>query len=418
MHRAHADRCVWCRACWLALQFAATKERRRHYSGWLAKVIIIMRLVQEMRWICLGIWLMLALGVKDRPASAVAEDAGLAQNCTALLGEVQPGGLNASTVLSLAEAVGGAYLAPLTWLAAQRFFPFPSHDNLTLQAYEMHPADAPDAGAGSSADLPVLVYCAGWTETSLKYSAFLLDLVQRGHSVYSFDFRGQGFSQNTGYDLGRYTHAHTFGEYVEDMRLFVAHVRGRHPGRAVSYVGNSLSGLVGLSTQLAYPGTFSRLAIAAPVIKPTATLNPVLRYALRWAHALGLGDRLLVRLGSDIAGLKLTHNEAIAEGWRRMREVAPAQLMVQGPSLGWLSTLTEQGHHVLFRAHEMPSPLLVFVGSHDIFVDNQSIFEYAHAYGPGAVTVLKFADCWHEIYTEAPRVYGRVMAELTVFLRE
>lgn len=330
--------------------------------------------------------------------------------------QTAPGSLNSSLVEELARGVGGAYLQSLLWLSQQRMFAFPAHDNLTLQGYELLPELLPDS-TPSSNDV-VLIYCAGWTETTLKYAGFLQDLVsKRGLAVYSFDFRGQGFSANTGYDLGRFTHVHAFDEYVQDLALFARMVADRHPQQRLVYVGNSLSGLVGLATELRHPGIFARLVVAAPVIKPSATLNPLIRYALKWAHGLGFGARLLARLDSDIAGLKLTHNLDIFAGWRKMREVRPAELVVQGPSLAWMTELTEQGHAVLAHAGDMRVPLLIFVASFDLFVDNPSIYEFANAYG-AAVKVVKFNDSWHELYTEEPRVYDALMSELDAFLRE
>lgn len=325
------------------------------------------------------------------------------------------GSLNSTLVEELAQRVGGPYLESLTWLSRQGLFAFPAHDNLTLQAYEMLPGDA---SATASNENIVLIYCAGWTETTLKYVGFLQDLVsKRGLAVYSFDFRGQGFSADTGFDAGRFTHVKAFDEYVQDLALFARLVADRHPAKRLVYIGNSLAGLVGLATEQRHPGTFARLAVAAPVVKPSATLNPLIRYALKWAHGLGFGARLLARLDGDISSLKLTHNTEVFNGWRKMRELAKAQLIVQGPSLAWMTELTEQGHAVLARAGEMRAPLLIFVASFDLFVDNRSIFEFADGYG-GPVKLVKFDDSWHELYTEEPRVYDALMRELDAFLRE
>jgi len=312
----------------------------------------------------------------------------------------------------MASAIGGAYEAPLQWLSRAELFAFRGHDNLTLQAYAMK---------GANAELPVLVYCAGWTETTVKYAPFLQDLSERaGYSIFSFDFRGQGFSETTMDDGGRVTHIATFREYTADLRAFTEFVKERYAAtRRVLYVGNSLSGLVGLSTEAQWPGTFARLAVAAPVIKPLATLNSVLRNALYGINKLGYGKVLPTRLGSDITGLNLTHNEALFIGWQKMRAIAPRQLIVQGPSISWLSELTEQGHALLKQAGRRPSgldaPLLVLVADSDLFVDNDSIFELARRY-EGSIRVVKLSGSWHELWTEREDIYAAIRAELLRFL--
>ena len=361
-----------------------------------------------------------ASGSDERPSSCSSPESA---SCSALplLSELGPGGLTRAVVASLADAVGGAYREPLHWLATQELFPFAGHDNLTLQAY----AVAPKTTTTSSV---ALVYCAGWTETTVKYASFLRDL-----AVYSFDFRGQGFSATTMEDGGRVTHIATFDEYLQDLKLFSEFVRARHarahahggsagggPTTSIVYVGNSLSGLVGLSTEAQWPGTFARLAVAAPVVKPLATLNPLLRWGLYAAtHGLGLGKVLPARLGSDISGLELTHNEGLFLGWQRLRALAPAQLVVQGPSVAWLSALTEQGHALLAHAARRPSPLaatplLLLVADHDLFVHNPSIFELAALYA-GPVRVLKLAGSWHELWVERDDFYKAALGELLLF---
>jgi len=342
--------------------------------------------------------------------------------CHPALSNFTAGSMTREILLELSSAVGGSFAAPLQWLANAELFSFRGHDNLTLQAYGMKGSNHEDE------DLPVLVYCAGWTETTVKYAPFLYDLSHvHGYTVYSFDFRGQGFSASTMLDKGRVTHIESFKEYIADLKLFADHIAARHrrhagtegQARRLVYVGNSLSGLVGLSVQQQHPGTFARLALAAPVIKPLVTLNQAFRLVLYWIHRLGFGKVLPVRLGGDILGLKLTHHQGNFDGWRKLRGLAPDHLIVQGPSISWLSSLTEQGHELLAASAQRPStltsPLLLLVAEHDLFVDNESIFQLAHAY-EGHVKIVKLVGSWHELWTEHEDIYNLVKRELLDFL--
>jgi len=339
------------------------------------------------------------------PASS--EDATIPTSCPSLE-DFRGGGLTSAIVRELAE---GSQSQSLAWLADEAiFFQFTGHDGIPLQGYALNKSLDTDNSK------PVLIYVAGWTETSLKYAPFLRTLHEvHSYPVYSFDLRGQGFSNTTYDDQGRVTHIETFAEYVEDLAAFAKVVVGSGKrDRQVVYVGNSLAGLVGLAAQQKH-GLFSRLCLAAPVIRPSATLNPLVRSVLYAVHQLGLGKVLPVRLSQDISALKLTHHSEHLRAWTRLRSLAPAQLQVQGPSLSWLSEVTEAGAAVLAAAGSMRQPLLLFVAEDDLFVDNDSIFRFAAAHG-GNTKLVKFESSWHELYLEEEGVLSKLIPELLLFL--
>lgn len=122
-----------------------------------------------------------------------------------------------AAITTLAKSLGGEMGGHLEWFAdTAELFTFPGHDGLPLQGYHI-PAPvkgskrargalsdvnsiAPD-GPVEEVPLPVLIHCAGWSETTIKYSKFLRILNDQGYSIYSFDMRGQGFSSATGHYL-------------------------------------------------------------------------------------------------------------------------------------------------------------------------------------------------------------------------
>lgn len=100
-----------------------------------------------------------------------------------------------SAITELAGSLGGELGANLGWFAdTVKLFTFNGHDGLPLQGYYI-----PAPISRVSADpLPTIIHCAGWSETSIKYSKFLRILHNEGYPIYSFDLRGQGFSSATG----------------------------------------------------------------------------------------------------------------------------------------------------------------------------------------------------------------------------
>ena len=107
-----------------------------------------------------------------------------------------------AAITDLAKNLGGEMGGHLGWFAEKaELFTFPGHDGLPLQGYYIPaPAQVETIKDSSSEgiDLPVLIHCAGWSETTIKYSKFLRILHDQGYPIYSFDMRGQGFSSATG----------------------------------------------------------------------------------------------------------------------------------------------------------------------------------------------------------------------------
>ena len=192
----------------------------------------------------------------------------------------------------------------------------------------------------------VVVFSAGWTETFVKYFQFFEYIHVAGIPIFAFDLRGQGFSGHTAYNRGPVTHIRSFDEYVQDLERFLVKIFEEFPStpKNIIYVGNSLSGLIGLHLQVRRPQTFSRIVLVAPCIKPllgfgaaTATL------ALR---RLGLGSMLISRNKDSLDGLLITHSLLNLRIWTDMRELAP-RLKIQGPTVSWVQEVHKAGIKIL-----------------------------------------------------------------------
>ena len=106
-----------------------------------------------------------------------------------------------AAITDLAKNLGGEMGGHLDWFAnTAQLFTFPGHDGLPLQGYYIPATN--DVAKKTRGDLdvprPVIIHCAGWSESTIKYSKFLHILHGQGYPIYSFDMRGQGFSSATG----------------------------------------------------------------------------------------------------------------------------------------------------------------------------------------------------------------------------
>ena len=109
-----------------------------------------------------------------------------------------------AAITDLAQKLGGEMGGHLEWFAdTVELFSFPGHDGLPLQGYHI-PAKSDSSKSNvddsnhATVPLPVIIHCAGWSESTIKYSKFLRILHGQGYAIYSFDMRGQGFSSSTG----------------------------------------------------------------------------------------------------------------------------------------------------------------------------------------------------------------------------
>lgn len=214
----------------------------------------------------------------------------------------------------------------MIWLSQNtKLFNFETSDNFTLQGYMV---DVTTAKKQSS----VLVYCSGWTETTIKYAKFLRRMHNYGFQIFSYDLRGQGFSDPTSWDGGMVTHTTSLeATYVSDLEYFVQHhVIPAAGGKKLVFCANSFSGLIGLSLQLKNRDMFAKVVVLAPCILPNIDLKTKYQIkALRW---IGFESSLLIRMNSDPTdwGKPTTHAESRWKEWQTLRSLVPQRLQIAG----------------------------------------------------------------------------------------
>lgn len=99
------------------------------------------------------------------------------------------GELNKTFVQHLSSSMRKSKMSTsLQWLSSSaQFFSFFTRDNISIQAYHIK-----GKVQNNILDPKVIVFCAGWTETTLKYANYLQNLHMNDYHIFSFDLRGQG----------------------------------------------------------------------------------------------------------------------------------------------------------------------------------------------------------------------------------
>ncbi len=139
-----------------------------------------------------------------------------------------------------------------------------------LNTQQIQPCEADGFCAAVDTVIKPVVFMAGWTESTVKYGNFLHELHDQGHDVFSFDLKGQGFSDSTKYtpEGFKISHVTEFSEFVDDLAHFMGvvmpeqlhkHTNNVYVGHRIvpSYIGFSLSGLIGTVRNSILPHAYS-----------------------------------------------------------------------------------------------------------------------------------------------------------------
>ena len=317
--------------------------------------------------------------------------------------DIAHGSLNREIIELLATSVGGIYETHLQWFARTCVFSeVLGHDGHVLQGYHFPAADD---------SKPVIVFLAGWTETSLKFGNVFKPLFDAGHSIYSFDLRGQGFSAPISYDRGPVSHMTDFGDYVKDLEHYIASTIGGD--REIIFMGISMGTIVGLHLAKRMPARFKQMILIAPALRIAMMdwwVMPVFNAAV-WA---GIGSFLLTRFDENIAYLKCTHHHQLRFDFLRMRKMLPI-LQVQGPTVVWGREFMKASADII--GEDLGQNILFVKCGEDDVVDNAAIDEFCAVQTRGHVEVLDVPKSYHEVLQEIDEIVSTVIETIFKFVK-
>lgn len=240
----------------------------------------------------------------------------------------------------------------------------------------------------------------GLGEHSGRYAALAGDLNALGISIRAFDHRGHGRSQGKRGAVGKDPDClsrdavEVFDAYASegnDLPLLFGHSMGGLVAmHAVGKLGLRPRGFVASSPALAsYAGTFDRL------------LSKVL---LRLAPDLTVANGLPADKLSHAPGIERAYLDDPDNHNRVSARLA--------------QYIFDAGPEVIATAPAWPVPTLLQIAGSDRLVDPAGARAFAAAGSKAAVECHDYADLYHEIYNEAEPARGRVLADLTTWLRQ
>ena len=250
----------------------------------------------------------------------------------------------------------------------------------------------------------------GRTECVEKYGRAAGDLVARGYSVATIDWRGQGLADRALPDRMA-GHVGDFSEYQQDLDVMLEEVRRAGLPEPYFLMAHSMGGCIGLRALMrglpiraaVFSAPMWGISMAAwlrPVATVVAALSVPLRYAHRYAPTTG-GDAYL--LTAPFQGNVLTTDR---EMWDYMvcqlREVP--DLALAGPSIAWLrAALKECAGLAALPAPRVPA--ICAIGTAEKVVDVAPVHLRMAAWANGQLDLYPGAE--HEIMMEGPAVRKR-----------
>ena len=259
-------------------------------------------------------------------------------------------------------------------------------------------------------DKGTVLLLPGRTECIEKYGRAAGDLVARGFSVITIDWRGQGLADRALPDR-REGHVGEFSEYQQDLDALLEEAGRAGLPQPWYMIAHSMGGCIGLR------GLMRGLPVKAAVfsapmwgIAMAAWLRPVASVVGALAAPLGLANRYAPSTSAEtyllqvpFEGNVLTTDRAMWDYMRRQVAEVP-DLALGGPSIGWLTTaLHECAALALLPAPKVPA--ICALGTAEKVVDVPPVHLRMAGWANGQLDLYPGAE--HEIMMEGPAVRQR-----------
>jgi lysophospholipase len=259
-------------------------------------------------------------------------------------------------------------------------------------------------------DKGTVVLLPGRTECVEKYGRAAGDMLARGFSVITIDWRGQGLADRALPDAMS-GHVDDFAEYQTDLDAMLAEADRAGLPEPRYLMAHSMGGCIGLRAMLR--GVPFRAAVfSAPMwgISMAAWLRPVAQVITAVSGLVGMAHRYAPGTGAKtylaeapFAGNVLTTDRGMWD-YMRTQVMAHPELSLGGPSLAWLrAALGECGALSVLPAPTVPA--ICALGTAEKVVDPAPVHLRMAGWGAGQLDLYPGAE--HEIMMETVAVRKR-----------
>jgi alpha-beta hydrolase superfamily lysophospholipase len=238
--------------------------------------------------------------------------------------------------------------------------------------------------AGTPRAVVVLVH--GYAEHAGRYAHTGERLAREGYAVHAFDLRGHGRSD------GDTALVKSFGQYLDDLRLFIRRVRGAHSGLPLFVLGHSMGGAI----------VTLYAAVDRPPVQGVLLSGAVLPQK-RGPGVFGALVRLIGRLAPRLGIVSLDAN-AISRDPNVVADYVADPLVYHGKiQSGLMAAMVRAGSRIDRDSAAISMPLLIMHGGDDALA-NPDGSRRLHARVSSSDKTLRIYDgLHHEILNEPER---------------
>jgi lysophospholipase len=259
-------------------------------------------------------------------------------------------------------------------------------------------------------DKGTVVLLPGRTECIEKYGRAAGDLVRRGYSVITIDWRGQGLADRALPDPMS-GHVGDFAEYQEDLDAMLAEADRAGLPQPYFLMAHSMGGCIGLRA-LIRGVPFRAAVFSAPMwgITMAAWLRPVAQVVTAIAGPFGFSHRYAPTTGPETYLLQVPFEGNVLttdrDMWAYMRDQVRAvpELGLGGPSLAWLGAALAEC--AALATQPSPNvPAICALGTLEKVVDVPPVHLRMAGWSNGQLDLYPGAE--HEIMMEGPAARAR-----------
>ena len=248
----------------------------------------------------------------------------------------------------------------------------------------------------------------GRNETFVKYRDVIAKISNLGFSVYALDHRGQGFSGRQLADPQK-GHVDTYDDYIADLGYFLENIVDAKPHKVRLVLAHSMGGTIALLYELRHPGSFSGMAMTAPMlgfstapwpfflVPPLLSLYEVL--GLEKNYVVGGGKFKLEPYSPDN---NLTSDKAHYDRNHQLMLDYP-QIQLGAPTCAWVQQSLAAIKEIRNGAEKFRLPLLILQAGDDRVVDNCAETRFCRAVGDNC-KLRVIPGSQHEILMEKPAI--------------
>jgi len=247
------------------------------------------------------------------------------------------------------------------------------------------------------------VLMAGRSEFIEKYFEVVRDLNERGFSVATMYWRGQGLSERLLPEREK-GHIRDFGVFSADLKRFVDEIVKKRFAGPYVLVTHSMGGVPALQMLADGDETFCAAVLTAPMTRLFDSLYQRLgvRVLARAATLIGLARLAIPNVREyslDFEGNILTSDRARHKRFHDLQSAAP-NATLREPTFGWLAAATEamDNLHRKNRFRNLKTPVLIISADKDALVRSSDHQRLAEASPLIHHTLIKGA--LHEILME------------------